>query len=274
MADAPREGWTKEHDAAAVDAGFSSWEHWCSSIEAEKGFKICGRRIRAGSPCKKKAGAPSGKGKDTGHLGWGACGMHGGLSVAGPEHPGYVDGRRSHPKYRLSGELAKAFEELGETIQNAFDLTAEARLLDARMAVLVSGLPLGGLATPAKLKATITNVEAKILSGDPDAVLAALNELRESLAAARIEVSTWQEWRGLVEQKRKLADTHTRQRAQEHGPVTWPDLIAVVEYMRAGFFRFVPEERMDEALKYMRGLYETPGHLPGGLVPSGLNLPN
>lgn len=88
MADAPRGGWTAEHDARASEAvGVESWERWIELEEDRLGRKICGARNQRDEPCGNYAG------QGTDHKGIGRCKQHGGNNRRGTSHPDFRHGR-------------------------------------------------------------------------------------------------------------------------------------------------------------------------------------
>lgn len=71
MADAPRDGWSDEHDELAADAGYESWAAWVEDIESDLPHDICGARSKKDAPCSRPYvyGNPKGR-----------CKFHGGGS--------------------------------------------------------------------------------------------------------------------------------------------------------------------------------------------------
>lgn len=265
MADAPREGWGTKHEQLAKAAGHKSWTDWCAELEAAAGFKICGRTAGAKGPNPHPCGKAAGAGTKHGES-WGACKFHGGDSKAGPEAGAYKHGGRMDKKYQLRGNLAATWERLQGDLDNAFDLEADARLLDARMAYLVESLP-EDPATPRALRRAVSEARSVVLVAlrpsatkeHKKAAADALGKLDERLASSLNETQVWEDWRRLVEQKRKLADTKARQDQREHGPVLWQDVVMVTERVRQIIMEHVPQGEQSNVLKKFRAMLERPG---------------
>lgn len=238
MADAPRRGWTAKHDEHARAAGRASWVAWIQEVEKAKGYAICGRTNRNKAPCANRAGACSPSGKKTGHEGEGACGSHGGLSLAGPEHGEWIDGRSvrdpgATTRYRVTGRLGEAYLQLESEMRDAFDLTAEARMANARMLVLVEELQGdGGHVTGNQLAEVRDGILAASNQGDAKALMASFGALDRLVDRAKRADASWREWGRLADLKRRFAETHARQQAKEHGPVHWSDLLYVLEQFK------------------------------------------
>ncbi len=158
-----------------------------------KHVQLCGAKTKTG-PCKQPQ-MPNGK-----------CRLHGGKSPPpGPDHPRWAHGRRSKLVRRLPGKLGETFAELEDEIADAFDLTFEARLLEARMFVLVEEMNDGGIVTGAELRALRTEFRR---ASSPDDIQPAMASLDLLIDRAERGDSTWREWTRADDLKRKLADTH------------------------------------------------------------------
>lgn len=274
MATPPKKGYTKRHQEIAEAAGYESWEAWVAEREREIGFPICGAMTRGKDeggrrPCGKAAGAGMGPDVDYGPCTWHGAG---GANTAGPRHGNYKHGKHSLARYRLRGSLGEVYESAKEEIEDAFDLALHARVLQARIIDLVSNLPKTPL-TPASLDSIGSKLDREAVAvldaldggGDAERKAAAIEsfrssvvEIRESLSDAKIEADAWAKWDDLVERMRALAQTQGLREQRKHGPVTWGDVLVVVERVRTGILRFVPEESAPEVMDYFRHLSSPP----------------
>ena len=274
MATPPASGWPKAHDDLAQEAGFEDWASWVAVREKKIGFAICGAKTRGKDeegrrPCGKAAGAGLGPEVD-----YGPCTWHGGAGAhtAGPAHGNYKDGRHSKAMYRLRGSLGETYKAAQDDIEDAFDLALHARVLQARIIDIVNNLPESPV-TPTTLgavSAELDEVAARLLraikAGNEKRTKAATVALREKLvtvrehvlADARLEADAWESWGDLVEKMRALAQTEGLRDQRKYGPVTWGDVLVVVERVRTGVLRFVPEENAGDVLKYFRRLASPP----------------
>lgn len=276
MATPPTKGWTDEHQEIARANGYESWEAWVAEREAERGFPICGKKTRARDekpprPCGLAAGAGMGPDVD-----WGPCTWHGGggANNAGPRNGNYRDGSTSKALYRLRGTLGEVYEDAAREIEDAFDLALHARVLQARIIDIVNNLPETPL-TPASLDALGTRIDSeaeKVLAAldgdDSKAAKAAVarfrstvSEVRGRLSEARLERDAWAKWDDLVDRMRSLAQTQGLRESRKHGPVTWGDVLVVVERVRTGVLRYVPEENEGEVLAFFRNLATPPASM-------------
>lgn len=235
MANAPREGWSKDHNALAKTAGFKSWAGWIKSIEKKKGFAVCGRRNTRKTPCLRHAGAASRRGKKTGHLGTGACGDHGGLSKAGTEVWSYKDGARS--KYHLHGSLAERQNRLQKELQAATDLTSEIEVLDVLLVTIAEEFPdidPGAVRETTKrvretLKKAGTLKSQKAKAALLDSLSDSLEELDRVLLLADEAYLAVDRFVGVADAKRKLVDSEVRRQKTERGPINWIDADVLAE---------------------------------------------
>lgn len=236
-----------EHDERAREEGYGSWAEWVEAMEGEVGYEICGRRKRGdGAPCRNKAG------------GVGPCAVHGKgvIGLVGAAHPSWKGGRGGsvHSKYamRAPGRLAEIYAELEDRVQDAFDLTEDVRLLDARMLEMVEEIR------------DRRRVDAEALDGVVGAArlavrersVTALEELMEELEglrdAARGTERAWRRWDKMVEQKRKLVDTHSRRKARSDSGLSASDVAMIADRLRAGIMKFVPKRQLAEFLDWVR----------------------
>lgn len=287
MADPPGKGWTDAHDALANAQGFGSWDAWCTAIEEELGWKICGakggRQDEDGPgypwrPCRRQAGWGL-QDQD-----WGRCRQHGGAAgnaSIGPANNQWVDGRSSKAVYRLRGGLADTYARLEETLEDVFDLGLEAKVLQARMVQLLEDMPETPV-TPTVLGEVVDDVLTALRGfrqvvravvhngGDPQRLVAALQELEETmtdveegpLSHAQLQAKAWKEWHDLVRQKRLVTRTQSLQEARRYGPVTWADVLVLVDRVRVGVLQYVPDDDKPQVIRYFRGLMERPGSGP------------
>jgi hypothetical protein len=186
------------------------------------------------------------------------------LSLGGPSSPRWKTGKRSKYRQALAGRLGRTFFELEREIADAFDLTDDARLMDARMSELVSSIGKGDGPLPWALRTLIervlTELQFSAQAGEPsENVMGMLRELHDALDPVRIELAAWRDWERLVAAKAKLADVNVRQEARRYGPVSWADIAVVVDQLRAGIMTFVPRDKLPAFLEWAEGLVEHRG---------------
>ena len=265
MADAPEAGWTKESDELAVEAGWESWAEWVEHLELttkkgkprKKRRKICGRRVRGSdgvtqkdTPCCALAGAQSPKGQETGHLGIGACGSHGGLSDAGKACSNYKDGRQS--RYRPTTMLADRYAQA----VGGLDLDDDIKLKEAQIAHLVETLP-EDTPTPNELVGLIGSFRKSLRGTDTNKTLEMLDVLEEALGSVSIYWSSVDRIGTFQEQKRKMVDTEVRRIAKEHGPVSWTDFLMIIDSVKTVIWDvmdLVPAPNKSEAMRLIRSI--------------------
>lgn len=157
----------------------------------------------------------------------------------------------------LSGKLADNYANLEKYVSDAFNLTAQARLSDARMLEILGALSDGGHVTAAEVRRAAELVRTGREGDGPEALDQACAYLDEMVERAEQGDRSWREWRELADLKRRLAETHANQRAKEHGPVTWTDVALVAEALKRGILRFVPREEINEYLEWTETLRAT-----------------
>lgn len=288
MADAPPQGWDVANEPFAVAAGFVSWAVWVEHLEVTtkagkpraRRRKICGARIPRGSdgktekdtPCCAIAGSPSTgmKPKETGHLRYGRCGDHGGLSHAGPASASYIHGE--HSKFTMRGPLGKMHERMSGQIANQMDLTDQAYVVNLQILRLLDALPDNSV-TPSehikRMEELLAACHRSLAEKDPGPMIegthAMIALLTDHLGETRVLRDLWQ----VIELKRRLVSTHTQQKAREYGPVDWVDVLTIVAETRqlmAEIIRdHVPQEKQTLAIQMVRS-YALPGDRPLQIV--------
>ena len=284
MADTPPAGWDPDNEPFAIAAGFESWSKWVEHLEVitkagkprKKWRKICGARIPRGSdgvtdkdtPCCLIAGAPSigMKPKETGHLGHGRCGSHGGLALAGPASGSWIDGE--HSKFTMRGPLGDMHERMKGQMVNQMDLHDQAYVVNLQILRLLDALPDGSV-TPdehvERMEELLAACHKSLVEKDPGPMIegtrAMIALLMDHLGEARTLRDLW----SVIELKRKLVATHTQQKAREYGPVDWVDVLTIAAEQRQLMAEiindFVPMERQTLALNKVRS-YSMPGNRP------------
>ena len=281
MADEPARGWSGEHHGLAQAQGFPDWSAWCEAVEEEVGYKVCGARAGRSDedspgyhwrPCRRQAGW--GLDRD-----WGRCRNHEtpGAFPAGPDNPRWKDGSHSAAKYRVRDTLARRYEELSEELDDAFDLVEEAVMLNARMRLVLEGLPEAPI-TPEVVRGVVTELDTAVgglrdqvrevlRGGDPRRLMTALRRLESALSEAQegaltdaeVEWRAWEEWQRLVNQKRLLARTHSLAEMRKHGPVSWTDVLVIVDHVKTIIVDHTEPDQQDTILREFRTLMESPG---------------
>lgn len=231
------------HEAAAKAAGFTDWMTWIAACESRLGRNICGRfgQTRK-APCEQRPVA-----------GMKVCGFHGGRSKKGPENGRWKDGRYSIYASHVKGKLAENFELVNTLVADAFDLNAEVRVIDAQLLSIVGTLEAGHV-TGEQLRKVRDDLRLAVAAGDAAAISTALRALDTLTTAATGADRSWGQFLKFTEAKRRIADTNARQKAKEHGPVTWADVALVVDLMKQGILRYVPRSDLPAFLEWAEQL--------------------
>ncbi len=286
MADAPATGWSAKNDEAAIEAGFGSWADWVEHLEThtkagkprKRRRKICGAKIpkgtegrsQVGTPCCLTAGAPASRSregaKETGHLGWGRCGSHGGGSLIGTEHPSRIHGRRS--RYQISGALGEAYKASHASLS----LTEDIRLANAQVKLALGELP-ENCPTPRQFLDRIGSLLAALDSENAEKIADQMNAFREELEDVELH------WKQIAmatkaqEQKRRLIDTDLKRITREHGPASWTDIMVIVDEFKGmlqGIVdKYVPDGERSRVTKEVSNFGGTGP--AAGAIPDGFN---
>ncbi len=149
------------------------------------------------------------------------CHMHGGKSLAGPDHPNYT-GNPRHLKYlpdRLAGKYEEAMAD-----KELIRLDAEIALIDTKLQDLLERLEVHGEGPQAWQEVTAAHqvLRAALSQAEPDAVVirSAVFRMDRAIEHGGDEARAWGSILVLIEQRRRLVDTERRRLADEDQAVS------------------------------------------------------
>ena len=164
--------------------------------------------------------------------------MHGGASPSGAAHGRFVHGRYVQD---IPAALAERFEA-GQTDPELTSLRSEIALLDARIGSLLSRLrdaSTGGetAATWSALRAAAARLEG----ASEDARQAALTEVLELIDRGATEAECWSEIKGLVDTRRRLAQTEHRRKRDLDQMIDVGQLVTLLATVEATIRQYVTD---------------------------------
>ena len=165
--------------------------------------KLCGARTRSrnGEPCQQPA------------LANGRCRFHGGKSLSGPANPAWIDGRASDvlPK-RMLDDYHRSRQD-----PDKLALDNELALIDARMIDVLRRVESGESGQLWRILADQAN-EYELARAAKDGVLMAqsVNSIIALIRRGNADHAAWSEVMGLVERRRKIAESERKRLIQQH----------------------------------------------------------
>lgn len=246
MAKPPRDGgWSTKHDKLAVVHGYESWDDWCSAIEREKGFTICGAKNRQSSPCKNRP-AKNGRCK----------GRHGGKAPHGAASPNFKHGRFS--EYMPKGWRDQY--EKNRASRDSLDLLHDL----AALGVTELQEQLGGLVDGVmdRAREASRDMHDEYESDDEEAFLEAWQRLDKALDDTTVHLHAREGIRDTSEHLRRLADTIRKTETDQFNMVRADRLemleLFVVDVIRRAAAEYISDARtrMDFLMKVAEDLDE------------------
>lgn len=196
------------------------------------------------------------------------CRHHGGKSLAGPAHPNWVDGGRSHvlPK-RLMADYQASLADSDKLVLNK-----EIALIDARMADLLRRVDSGESGQLwALLRQTWREYEAARKANDTIGLVQAITTLGEIITRGHHDAMAWTEVTGLVERRRKLVESERKRLVEAQQVVAVEQAAALLGLMVDAVQRHVRDDAILGAIvdEYARLVgrpvpVEAPPALPAG----------
>ena len=168
--------------------------------------KLCGAKTKRGTPCKNP-GMENGR-----------CRLHGGLTPRGPESKNWKHGRYS--KFIPALMTQDYWAALNDSEINA--LQDEIALVEARLGGLLMELHAeeGKISDPERAEKLISEIEQAYIQDDTSVLGLAIEQLRDYLSAEAHAKKTWREIYGLIETRRRLADTERRRITEAQKMIT------------------------------------------------------
>lgn len=157
-------------------------------------------------PCQKFEAKPCDKPPMRGREG---CRLHGGRSLIGPAHPGFIDGR--HGKY-LPKNLGQRYADALKDPQ-LVSVRAELALLDIRVGELLGSIgKTGSVAVLGQIKGKMREFRAAGARGKAGvrAARVSLQQLEDLIERGVSAATTWDELRETIDLRRKLAEAEGR----------------------------------------------------------------
>jgi len=173
----------------------------------------------------------------------GACQLHGGKALKAHEQPRFKTG--SHSKYLVSlkGGLRKAYEQaMSGDVSKLTDLTAELVLTEARISELLTRFDADLSAKRlGEIAGALDRADDAARRQDGKAAAEAMRDVKSLLASATRAAAMQMELTMLVEQKRRLSETHTRVLFSSGQALTFTDLLIFVAQFQEIANRYVTD---------------------------------
>lgn len=157
------------------------------------------------------------------------CRMHGGESPRGLASPHYKHGQRSKYAKVLGGQLLEHYEQALSN-KDLLSLSNELALLDARIMEVLGTVDAGANARLwVQLQTATENFEAAREASDAQRVAYYMNSMIRLINRGVSESSKWMEVVGLIEQRRKLAESERRLRETMQNFATAEQMMLMVQ---------------------------------------------
>lgn len=180
----------------------------------------------------------------------GACRLHGGKALKAHEQPRFKTGAHSKYLVNLQGGLRAAYEQaMSGDVSKLTDLTAELVLTEARIGELLGRFDadLSGKRL-AEIGTALDRAEESARNSNPKGAAAAMREVKALLASASRAAAMQTELTMLIEQKRRLSETHTRVLFSSHQALTYQDLLIFMAQFQELVNRYVTDIHQKAAL--------------------------
>ncbi len=188
----------------------------------------CGAKTRHGGPCQQWAvrGRPR-------------CRMHGGKSLIGPSAGGFRHGRYSKcVPVRLAAHYRDA-----ATDPELLSLRHDLALTDARIIDLLKRVDTGEAgATWRDAQAAMARVRLAQEKGDIEGMQAALAHVEQVITRGSGDYAAWEEISGLIEQRRRLADSEHRRLTTAHEMLSAESAMSLLAQVVDTLQRHIPDK--------------------------------
>lgn len=194
----------------------------------------CNAKNRRGEQCGKSA-VP----------GKSVCRLHGGATPCGAGSPHWKHGRYSKA---LPAHLLDRYEEARQDTE-LLALRDDVALVDTRLGELLKHVDTGeGGQRWAMLQQAMSDLQRAYRQGDTAALTAAIDRLGAVIQRGRDEAAVWEEICGLLEQRRRLAESEHRRLIGLQQMLTAEEALSILAVVADSVRRHVTDRKAQQAI--------------------------